>query len=152
MRTVLSTLVCLFLLVQCTEEKDNSFLITVDSVGKLQKTSLVKDLESVYTLDSIVGDPSFGAKTKNPFVAANGIPQPSDSLLNTWSSSKKIKIFEKGGAHLLTLTQSEDSIPGIENIRIFDPRFKTDKGIGLNSTFKEIKDTYPIQKLSLIHI
>jgi len=111
---------------QCTEEKDTTFLITNTSVGKLDKISLVRDLGVIYDQDSVVRDTlklSLGLGTRN------------------------INIYEKGGSHLLTLTPSADSIPKIQNVRVNDPRFKTDKGIGLNSTFKDIKEKYTIQKI-----
>ena len=60
---------------------------------------------------------------------------------------QKIEIFEKGGAHLLSLTPTKDSIPKIENIRIYDPRFTTEKGLNINSTFKDIKEKYAIKKI-----
>jgi len=51
------------------------------------------------------------------------------------------------GKHLLTLTQNTEVLPKIQNIRIMDPRFVTDKGIGLASTFKEINDNYTIKRI-----
>lgn len=113
--------------IQCQKEKDTTFLITNDSVGKLARRSVFSQLDSIYALDSIVKD------TMQVSLGAANV--------------KKVKIYEKGGSHLLTLTPSQDSIPKIENIRIFDPRFVTDKGVGLNSTFKDIKDNYPIKKI-----
>lgn len=110
----------------CYEEKDANFLITKDAIGKLDKISLARDVEIIYENDSIVKD-------SIAIYAAN--------------NSKKIKIFEKGGKHLLTLTPSSDSIPTIENIRIEDIRFTTDKGVGLSSTFKDIKENYTIRKV-----
>ncbi len=47
----------------------------------------------------------------------------------------------------MTLTPNSDSIPTIENIRIEDPRFVTEQGVGLKSTFKDIKDHYTIRKV-----
>ena len=118
---------CLVLLVtSCEKEKDPAFLITKDVVGKLDKISLARDLEVIYQNDSIAKD---------------------SAIVNAANNSKKIKVFEKGGKHLLTLTPSSDSIPTIENIRIEDLRFTTDKGIGLASTFKDIKDNYTIRKV-----
>ncbi|MAU71980.1 MAG: hypothetical protein CML04_07770 [Pseudozobellia sp.] len=110
----------------CSDEKDTTFLITKDSVGKLDRISLARDIEIIYENDSIVKD---------------------STVINTSNNSKKIKIFEKGGKQLLTLTPSSDSIPTIENIRIEDGRYLTDKGIGLTSTFKDIKDNYTIRKV-----
>ncbi|MGB5822119.1 MAG: hypothetical protein WBG90_21735 [Saonia sp.] len=122
----LSLVLTALLFIQCQTEKDISFLITADSVGKLTRTSTTDDLETIYTTDSIVKDTT---KTK------------------LGSSVRKVKIYENGGKHLLTLTPSTDSIPTIENIRIYDPRFVTEKGVGLNSTFKDIKSNYDIRKI-----
>jgi len=113
--------------IQCEQKpKDTTFLITKSSIGKLDKTSLARDLEVIYEQDSIVKD---------------------TARLLVGFGAKKIDIFQKGGTHLLTLTPSSDSIPTIENVRIQDPRFKTEMGIGLHSTFKEIKSKYQIGKI-----
>lgn len=107
-------------------EKDTTFLISDDKVGKLDKISLVRDLELIYEGDSIV---------KDTFYARVG------------SRTKKIKVFERGGKHLLTLTPSGDSIPTIENITIEDTRYQTLEGIGLKSTFADIQKNYTIRKI-----
>lgn len=113
--------------IQCEQKpKDTSFLITKSSIGKLDKSSLARDLEIIYEEDSIVKD---------------------TARLLVGFGAKKIDVFEKGGNHLLTLTPSSDSIPTIENVHIQNSRFKTEMGIGLNSTFKEIKDKYQIGKI-----
>ena len=114
------------LLIQCEKEKDTKFLITNNSVGQLEKVSLIRDLEVIFYQDSIVKD---------------------TMKLTSGLGARSIKIYEKGGNHLLTLTPSSDSIPKIQNVRINDPRFKTEKGIGLQSTFKDIKEKYTIQKI-----
>ncbi|MEE9363282.1 MAG: hypothetical protein V3U92_11860 [Cellulophaga sp.] len=116
-------LICL-LSIQC-QKKDNPFLITKDSIGLLNKESLVSELNSIYAQDSISRDTL------------------SRQVINT----KKIQIYEKGGKHLLSLTPSLDSIQKIENIRIYDSRFVTEKGVGISSTFKDIKANYTIKKI-----
>lgn len=116
----------LAVVVQCQKEKDTSFLITNHSVGKLERISLIRDLDLIYYQDSIV---------KDTMKLASGL------------GARSIKIYEKGGNHLLTITPSLDSIPKIQNVRINDPRFETEKGIALNSTFKDIKEKYTIQKI-----
>ncbi|MBD0778122.1 hypothetical protein HPE56_09985 [Maribacter sp. ANRC-HE7] len=116
----------LAVVVQCQKEKDTSFIITNHNVGKLERISLIRDLDLIYDGDSIVRD---------TMQLASGL------------GARSIKIYEKGGSHLLTLTPSSDSIPKIQNVRINDPRFETEKGIGLNSTFKDIKEKYTIQKI-----
>ena len=112
------------LVVSC--KKDTTFLITNDSVGKLHKTDLVKDLETIFEKDSVVSD-SFEE--------------------NKELRSLRIKIYEKNGPLLLTLTPNKDSVQTVENIRIEDPRYLSDKGVGLNNTFKDIKDNYDIAKI-----
>ena len=130
MKKILIPVLVLFgicLLVNCGQtEKETTYLITDTSIGKLDKSSLARDLDVIYEQDSIVKD---------------------TARLLVGFGAKKIEVFEKGGAHLLTLTPSSDSIPSIENVRIQDERFKTEKGIGLNSTFKDIKTKYEIAKI-----
>ncbi len=113
------------LLLQC-QKADKDFLITKDTVGKVSRTTKVLDLERLFEKDSVVLDTNVSKLT---------------------SAQEKIQIFEKGGVHLLTLTPNTDSIPTLENIRIYDPRFVSDKGVGLQSTFKDIKDNYTIDKI-----
>ncbi len=110
----------------CLEERDTTFLVTQDAVGKLYRSSTVDQLENIYKTDSLIQDSS-NAKI--------GV------------ITEKIKIYEKGGKHLLTLTPTVDSVPKIGNLRIYDPRFVTEKGVGLGSTFKDIQDNYTIRKI-----
>jgi hypothetical protein len=121
-----SVLVIALILINCKNERDPDFLINNLQVGKLMRTSPVSDLETIYSNDSIVRD---------------------TSLPTLVSNANTIKVFEKGGQHLFTLTPNGDSIPKIGIIRVLDPRFKTEKGIGLQSTFKEIKDKCVIKKI-----
>ena len=59
----------------------------------------------------------------------------------------KLKVYEKGGKHLLTLTPGNDSVQTIEHVLIADSRFTTLEGVGLQSTFKDIKQQYEIDKI-----
>jgi len=124
-KAVFIIIICL-LITGCEKEVDTTFLITNNSIGKLDKISLARDIDIIYAQDSVVKD---------------------STIINLSNNTKKVRIFEKGGKHLLTLTPSADSIPTIENVKIEDPRFTTDKGVGLNSTFKDIKDNYAIRKI-----
>ncbi len=110
----------------CEKEKDTTFLITQNQVGKLERGSLARDVELIFATDSIAKD---------------------TTILNFANKSKRIKIFEKGGEHLLTLTPSSDSIPIIENVRIEDSRYLTEKGVGIQSTFKDIKEKHKVKKI-----
>ena len=117
---------CLGLLaVQCATDKADPFLLGKDKVGKLQRTNTISDLETVFETDSLIRD----------------------TTRMNMGGNRKIEVFEKGGAHLLTLTPSMDSIPVVESVWIRDPRFKTAEGIGLESTFGQIQKSYEIQKV-----
>ena len=105
----------------CAGEQKNDFQISGDQVGKLTKQSLARDIDLIFEKDSVVQD---------------------TVKLNFGSGASKIKIYERGGQLLLTLTPNRDSIATIQNIQINDSRFVTKKGI-----FKEIKDNYPIKKI-----
>ena len=120
------SLCSIFIFISCRKEVDTTFLITDTSIGKLEKSSLARDLGVIYDQDSIVKD---------------------TAKLMIGFGAKKIDVFEKGGNHLLTLTPTTDSIATIQNVRIQDNRFKTEKGIGLNSTFKDVKDHYQLGKI-----
>ncbi|MFS4467109.1 hypothetical protein [Maribacter sp. 2210JD10-5] len=123
------TIFILFILVaftRCEPEKDSNFVITSEEVGKLKKSSLARDIELIYAEDSLVMD---------------------TVRLNFGSGASKIKVYEKGGFHLLTLTPNSDSIPTIQNVQINDPRFATEKGITIRSTFKDIQEAYTIKKI-----
>ncbi len=123
--TIVSLAIITIFMVQCKNE-NAQFLITKDSVGKLSRNTLVTELQMVFDKDSIVSDAD---------------------TLKIGNNSRSIKVYEKGGAHLLTLTPDTESIQKIKNIRVYDPRFKTAKGVGLTSTFKDIKDNYQIRKI-----
>tara|TARA_R110002050_G_scaffold1281_4_gene9337 strand:+ start:81605 stop:82222 length:618 start_codon:yes stop_codon:yes gene_type:complete len=135
------------LFINCGKDT-TKFKITKNAIGQLTKDSKVSDIESIYAEDSIV--------------ATNGVPKMNlgfdlknesskdsinESVIKDDFIYQKIEIFEKGGLHLLSLTPSRDTIAKIENIRIHDPRYTTEKGITINSTFKDIKDNYSIKKI-----
>lgn len=120
-----SILTTLFIL-SCKEEVNSDFIVASDQIGKLNKSSLSRDVELIFAKDSVVQDTvklSFG------------------------SGASKIKVFENGGKLLLTLTPNVDSIATIQNVQINDARYKTEKGITINSTFQDIKDNYEIKKI-----
>jgi hypothetical protein len=128
MRSIRKTLALfgLALITQCQSKKDTNFLITSDKVGKLERNSWTRDLDLIFAEDSLVMD---------------------TVQMNFGNMASKIRIFEKGGAHLLTLTPNKDSIPKVENVFVQDDRFVTDKGININSTFKDIQEAYTIKKI-----
>lgn len=114
------------IMLNCAKEENLYFLIGSDQVGLLTRNTTMAEIENIYSTDSLV----------------------SDSLqISFGQGGRKLKVFEKGGKHLLTLTSNSDSIARIGHILVADPRFKTAKGIGLQSTFAAIEKNYKIEKI-----
>ncbi len=119
-------IVSILLLLGCAEEENTYFLIASDQVGLLNRQTTITEVENIYKTDSLVSD---------------------SSRVSFGEGGRKLKVFEKGGKHLLTLTSTSDSIARIGHILVADPRYKTDKGIGLQSTFNDIDKNYKIEKI-----
>lgn len=111
---------------QCQKEINEEFLIENDHIGRLMRTSKAAALETLFSKDSVVRD---------------------SGSIKLGGNRGRIRIYEKGGAPLLSLLPAHDSLGLIENIRVQDPRYLTREGVGLNSTFKDIKDHYTIRKI-----
>jgi hypothetical protein len=109
----------------CGSGESDPFFIGPDQVGKLQRTSRISELDSIYAADSLVRD----------------------SSMISIGLNNSIQVFEKGGKLLLTLSPASDTLNRIGNVRVHDVRFKTDKGISTESTFSEISSKYEIQKI-----
>ena len=125
-RNLIFGIVIIVGLTQCKQEKDTTFLIQAEQVGVLTKGTSSTDIETLFSNDSIIRDTS-------------------TSIFG--SSQNKIRVYQKGGDLLLTLTPSKDSMAVVENIQIHDPRYKTAENISVNSTFKDIKEAYEIRKI-----
>lgn len=117
------------LLITSCQKKADPFLVTPNSVGELTKTSTVKDLETIFANDSIVMFKDRTDFTGNP---------------------DEIEIFDKKGNQLLLLKIKEqmDSTATFKSIQLIDPRYKTDKGFSVSSTFKDLQDSYKISKIT----
>jgi hypothetical protein len=109
-------------------KKENPYLITKHSIGLLTDSTQVKDLKMIYAKDSIV-----------KFIAG-------DEFIGNIND---IDIYEKGGKKLLSLSPSEalDSTATIHSIKVIDARYKTEQGVSISSTFKDIKANYTITKI-----
>ncbi|NAS32414.1 hypothetical protein GTQ40_15625 [Flavobacteriaceae bacterium R38] len=117
------------ILTSCAKKQD-PFAISKGQVGKLSRDTAIEQLDSIYKEDSLViikGNSNF-----------------------RYSRTDQYAVYEKGGEHLLTIDSSTDSIPLVENIQVFDNRFKTAKGISLASTFKDISSQYKISKIERV--
>jgi hypothetical protein len=135
--------------ISCSTENPK-FKIKNDSLGLLTKNTKVTDLETIFAEDSIVtseGIPKLNAIMNTETAIKNDSVNKKKGIINPDLMYQKIEVFEKGGQHLLSLTPTNDSTATIENIRIYDPRYTTEKGLNINSTFKDIKEKYAIKKI-----
>ena len=115
------------LFIECKEEK-KPFLISNDAVGLLTRGMTIKEIDSIFARDSIVK-----LYTQYDELATQG----------------EVEIFEKNGTKLLSISPLTNNDPDalISNFQFFDPRYKTDKGLNLSSTFKDIKTNYKISNI-----
>jgi hypothetical protein len=115
------------LFIQCKEEI-NPFLISNDSVGTLTRGMTIKEIDSTFAKDSIVK-----LYAQNKELPTQG----------------EVEIYEKNGTKLVSISPVNNNDPDalISNFQFFDPRYKTDKGLNLSSTFKDIKANYKISNI-----
>ena len=123
MKKFIITTIALFGLIACNNNKNN-FLITNNSIGVLQKNTPIQKLDSIFAKDSIVNSNVEGELR--------------------YASSERITIFSKEGKELLeiTPTTNEKGVEVIEIVLVLSPLYITEKGISLESTFKDVKDKY----------
>lgn len=115
------------LFISCDKEQD-PFLISSNSIGLLTKDVQIKDLDSVFSQDSIVKQVSEGELFKN---------------------NNEIEVYDSQGRKLLLLepVQAFDSTSTVGFIRVLDPRYKTAKGLNIESSFKDIIENYSISRI-----
>ncbi|WP_047416197.1 hypothetical protein [Cellulophaga sp. Hel_I_12] len=133
----------------CSTENPK-FKIKNDSLGLLTKNTKVTDLETIFAEDSIVtseGIPKLNTIMTTETAIKDDSVNKKKGIIDPDLMYQKIEVFEKGGLHLLSLTPTNDSTATIENIRVYDPRYTTEKGLHINSTFKDIKEKYAIKKI-----
>jgi len=127
--TLFAILICALLITSCAKDSaPNPFLISKNHIGLLTDSTQVKDLESIFSNDSVVR-----------YIAGDEFT----------GSVNTIEIFEKTGLKLLDLSPEEalDSTSVISSVRIIDERYKTEKNISMLSTFKDINEAYKISKI-----
>lgn len=125
-------LIVSFFFIQCA--KKNNFLIEKGQVGPLTEKTTINDLSSIFAKDSIV--------------AILYADKEIDKRLFSVENDEYL-IYSKNGELLLEIvpTNLNDKSSGIKCIQIFDNSYKTSKGISLQSTFKDIKEQYKVNKV-----
>lgn len=126
-KSISISILTLLLFIQCAEEKD-AFLISNNTVGHLTIGMKIKQIDSIFAMDSIV--------RLNP-------------RQNQSSTVGEVEIYEKGGKKLMLISPRDNYDPEslISNFQFFDDRYKTVKGLNIKSTFKDVKDNYKISNI-----
>ena len=109
----------------CSQE--SPFTMDKGRVGLINKETPINSLLTVFAADSVAVD--------TIALEAAAVVDP-------------IKVYEKGGVHLLTITPTQDSIQLVKHIRVMDVRYTTAQGIHLGSTFAELKKAYEIERVT----
>ncbi|WP_138434772.1 hypothetical protein [Winogradskyella algicola] len=128
-KTIFIILIVTILFTSCSNDRPvDPFLVKKYNIGLLTDSTTVKDLDAVFSNDSVV-----------KYVSG-------DEFAGTVNV---IEIFDKNGKKLLDLSPKEalDSTSVISSVRINDERYRTEKNISTLSTFKDIKDNYKISKV-----
>ena len=122
-----------FLFIQCA--KENQYLIEKGKVGLLNKETVIQDLKSIFVKDSIVSNLSVNS-TENQRKLFSVV-------------GDEYVIYSIKGKKLLEIVPAEinDSLSKIKRIQIFDSNFKTESGVSLLSTFKDINENYMVNKV-----
>lgn len=124
-KTILLGILAALLFSQCAKEKD-PFLIGDGEIGPLTRTMKMMEVDSIFGNDSIV---------------------KLNTIQNSIGTQGEVEVYEKGGKKLLLLSPNSDTDPNsvITNIQVFDDRYKTDKGLNINSTFADVKANYEVE-------
>lgn len=127
LKKIIAIISVTLLFIECKEEI-NPFLISNDSVGALTRGMTIKEIDSIFAQDSIVK-----LYAQNEELPAQG----------------EVEIYDKNGTKLVSISPVTNNDPDalISNFQFFDPRYKTDKGLNLSSTFKDIKANYKISNI-----
>ncbi|MFV0541828.1 MAG: hypothetical protein ACK5MZ_11455 [Aestuariibaculum sp.] len=128
MKKLFANAILLAVIFLSCNSKPKPFDISKHYIGALTDSTQIKDLKTIFGNDSLV-DFNSGKEFE-------GV-------------SNKIEVYEKGGKKLLVLTPGQflDSTSVITNVQIIDQRFKTDKGISTQSSFKDINTNYTIKRI-----
>lgn len=127
MKKIINLSIVIVLIIQC--KKETNYTLAKEQIGGVISITQIHELESIFEKDSIVSH-----------LEENNI---------TESTYDEYLVYNKQGSHLLTATPKieKDSSSVIDNIQIFDKNYKTIKGFGLKSSFKDLVDNYTVNKV-----
>jgi len=134
LKKIIPIIIIALLLVQCNGNK--AFEIGKGRVGAITNKTLVQELDVIFESDSLVKILSEGDLGDE---ASKYLMEDDQYFVYSKMDKKKLLEIEPATQH--------DSVSTIKSIQIFDPRFKTEHGIGLHSTFQEINTHCKINKV-----
>jgi len=134
MNIVIRFFVILFMLHFFACSKTNQFRIAENYLGLITSKTTIAEIENIFKNDSVVKHLSEGV------LGYKGVYFQEDD---------KYLIYAKGGKHLLTITPKDplDSLSTVRCIDIFDSRYVTKDGVGINTAFEDINSHYKIGKI-----
>lgn len=123
MKKLIGLLFLSLILVQCGQDKDT--LILKNQLGKIKKNTRIEELDKIFKNDSI-----------EKFPSNSGI-------------IREYRVFGINGKLDLVFTPlvRNDSMKGLDLVKIYSSRYTTEKGISTTSTYKDIADNYSIDKI-----
>lgn len=123
MNRLIAILIPAILFVQCAREDDT--LIQRNQLGKINKNTSIEQLDKMFKNDSIEKYPK------------------DDRLI------REYRVFGQNGKQVLVFMPlvQNDSIKGLELVKIYSDKYKTEKGISTGSTFGEVSGNYTINKI-----
>jgi hypothetical protein len=110
-------------LIQCGQDKDT--LIMKNQLGIINKNTTIEELDKIFKNDSV-----------EKFTSQSEI-------------MREYRVFGVGGKPSLIFIPRvrNDSIKGLELVKIYSSQYTTEKGISTNATFKDVVDNYSIDKI-----
>jgi len=123
MKKLIAVLVITTLFIRCGQ--DNSTLIVKNQLGEINKSTSVEELDELFKNDSV-----------------EKLPE-GEELIRQYS------VFGADGKQKLVFVTKlkNDSIKGLELVKIYSDSYLTEKGISTASTFGEVSGNYTINKI-----
>lgn len=123
MKKIIGFIVIGLLFVQCG--RDTNLKIAKNQLGTIGVNTSIEDLDNLFKNDSVVK-----------------LPENSDVV-------REYDVYDKEGNKLLVIRTKfiRDSIAGIEFIKIYSDKYKTENDISTASTFKDLVDNFSINKI-----
>lgn len=117
---------CLWFIVSCADPNSKT-RIAKNQLGELTPETPLKDLSFILEQDSVA---KFNAESN-------------------FKGIEEIEVFNKDGGISLIIEPNfkNDSIITIDEIQILDPKYKTNKGLGIDSKFKAIYENYKLDNI-----